>query len=312
MSASLLSLVSGLTIVALEILIVWRNWSFPLKHGPGYFAGAAVAEGFYESGGRRWLTGYRTLLIVRWLLLAGVVTVVIGSGDWSRMPVIAPVAVVSFLAVQLGYPLLTRYAVGSGRTALQKAALPLKRRRLGEYLSWRSEVLMLTVITASWVLLLTLGGPAVSLACPVITTYIALARLPGQIIVARSGCALPPEQTSEYEHWMEVRKRSSLRFMSAMAWFNALTLASYAVRQSWPAEPWVLWMAVAAIVVSFAVMMVIVFRGLHRMEEAGRGLKPLESFSWPFRRVGLSGRGSVVWAVCYCLGLAVLLVVFRG
>ena len=311
MSASQLGLVSGCVIVALKILIVWRLWSFPLNHGPGYFVGVAVPPGFYDGVGLRWLRKYHALLVAQCLLVMGVFAAVVISGRWSRIPILALADVTSFFVLVGGYMLWARHAVAAPPAILPQAVVPLESRRLGDYICWPGEALMASLIAGSWAILLSAGAGHFSLAWPVVSTYVVLALLSGKIILVRKGYPLPPERTEEYHRWLDLQRRLSLRLMGATGWLVATSLAGYASQQSWPDEPWVRWLALSIEGAIFAAMIAMIFRGMARVAATGRNLRPVGSFFGPFRRSGVFVPGGLAWAGFFCGGLAALLMFFR-
>ena len=99
--------------------------------------------------------------------------------------------------------------------------------------------------------------------------------------------------------------------MSVVGWLVATALAEYSAQRFWPDEPWIPWLALLIEGAIFAAM-TIVFRGMARVATTGRNFRPAGSFSGPFRRSGLFGRGGLAWATFYCIGLAALLMALRN
>jgi hypothetical protein len=181
----------------------------------------AVEPGFYEGAGVRWLRRYRSLILAQHLLLVSVFAAVLVSGRWSRMPVIAPVDVISFFAVMGGFTWWTRRALGTAPVTFSRVAAPLEARRLGQYISWPMEALLFILLAASWLLVLAGAHPGTRWESPIVSTYVILGVLAGKLVLARSGFPLPPERTEEHYRWMEASRRHSLR----------------AARRSTPAKP---------------------------------------------------------------------------
>jgi hypothetical protein len=313
MSSELLALLTGCIIVALRGFFAWRMRNYPLNHGPAYFFGVAVPPGFYEAAGARWLRGYRTLLAAQYLLLFSVFTAVVLSGEWKRMPILAPVDVISLFTLVGGFMQWARRAVGAPPATVTRVAVPLAIRRLGDYISWPAEVLMLALLAASWVILLRSGAPF-DWSWPVASTYVALATLPGKILLVRNSFPLAPERTEEYHRWLEVQRRHGLRVMDAMRWLVVAILAGHVAQHAWhgvAAIGWIrcAWLAVVGAI--FTAMMAVLIRGWARIEAMGRDLRPVGSFQSPYRPASLFLRGGLTWGIAYCAGLVALLVFFR-
>ena len=314
---NLLALVTGSLIVAFRMIwLVRRIWNQPLDHGRGYFLGVAVEPGFYEGAGVRWLRRYHALMLAQHLLLVSVFAAVVISGRWSRMPVIAPVDVVSFFAVMGGFTWWTRRVLGTAPVTFSRVAVPLQARRLGQYISWPIEALLFILLAASWLLLLTSAHPQTRWESPVVSTYVILGVLTGKLVLARTGFPLPPERTEEHFRWMEASRRHSLRVMDAMRWLVLVILLGYAVQHGWaPAQsmPWIRWLFLGIAGAVCLAMLIILVRGGRRLAAMGRDLRPPGSWKGPFRpAAGMFMRGGLAWGIGYCAGLLILMVWFHG
>jgi hypothetical protein len=311
----LVCLSTGVFIVVVRLLaIVFWLWNQPLSHGPGYFLGVAVPPGFYDGPGIRWLRRYRGLLVAQYLLLFSVFAAVVVSGRWSRMPVIAPVDVVSFFLLVGGLHLWARRALGGNPPVVARIAVPLEPRRAGKYIWWPAEAALLVLLAASWLLLLRGGAAPVNWGEPVLDTYVILGVFIVKIMVARGSFPLPPDRTEEHHRYMEAYRSQWLLVMDLMRWMIAVILAGYAVLHGWPPAanmPWIRWSAVAAAMAIATAMCVVMIRGARRLAEMGRDLRPPGSWRSAFRpSPQMFLRGGLAWGVPYVLGLVLLLVWF--
>jgi len=294
--------------------LVRRLWNYPLNHGPGFFLGVEVAPGFYEGPGVRWLKRYRTLLVAQHLILVTAFAVPVALRRWQDLPVMAPVDVITFFTVFGGFTLWVRRTLGASPPRLSSVAVPLEARRLGDYLSWPLEALVVAFLAFSWLLLLTQGDARVRWQWPVLITYVVVGMLPGKIILARNSFPLPPDRTEEHHRWLEASRRYSLRVIESMRWFCVAILAGYAVRHGFPAAKsmvWLEWSLAGMAMALFLVMTGILIRGSGALARMSRDVRPVGSWAGPFQPARLMLPGGLAWGIAYCAGLAALLVFFR-
>ena len=103
-----------------------------------------------------------------------------------------------------------------------------------------------------------------------------------------------------------------IRVMNGLQGVLILSLASYAVLRSWPSPDWLRFGVVGTALVFWLVMVAVILLGGRRLAAMCRDLRPVGSWSGPFRtrRRWLTSGG--VWAGAYVLGLAVLLFSVRA
>lgn len=298
------------TVIALRLLfLVKQLWRYPLNHGSGYFFGVVVEEGFYEGRGSRWLRAYRAILLFQLAILLGTGAVIAVLGRWSDMPIVAPVDVGSFFLLIGGFVLWARHRVAPPTRPVESVAVSLQPRALSDYLSWRSEGLLLAVIAGCWAALVAVGGD-VALAHAAVSTYAVIGLLPAEILLVRRSFPLPADRAEEHERWFDGWRRHSLHVIEGMRWFLALMLSASTTRLAAPSLAWLPWVLMAAALVVFGGMMVELIRGSERLQKQGRSLRPVGSWSSPFGPPRMMLRGWLPWTVVYCGGLAALMVLF--
>ena len=313
--SNLLLLFCGCLVVAFRLFyLVRRLWNYPLNHGPGFFQGVEVGSGFYGGPGIRWLKSYRVLLLAQHAILVVTFLVLVVTRRWADLPVLAPIDVASFFSMFGGFLLWTRRTLGANPPKLSEGGVALETRRLGDYLSWPLEALLLAVITASWLLLLREPGAELHWQWPVLMTYVVVGLLPGKIILVRNSFPLPPERTADHQRWQEAYRRHSLRVLDSMGLFFAALLGGYAVQHGLPVAktlPWLRWFLPGVAIGFWMVMAAILIRGSGRLTAMGRDLRPAGSWSGPFRPARLMLPGGLTWSLAYCAGLVALLLFLR-
>jgi len=308
--AGLIPILTLATVIALRLLfLVKQLWRYPLNHGAGYFLGVVVEEGFYEGRGLRWLRAYRAVLLLQHSVLLGIGVVIAVLGRWSAVPMIAPVDVGSFFLLIGGFVLWARHRVAPQTRPVESVAVSLQPRALSDYLSWRSEGLLLAVIAGCWVALVAARGDG-ALAQAAVSTYAVIGLLPAEILLVRRSFPLPADRAEEHERWFDAWRRYSLRVIEGMRWFLAFMLAASTARLAVPSLAWLPWLLTAAALVVFGRMTVELIRGSERLQKQGRSLRPVGSWTSPFGAPRLMLRGWLPWTVVYCGGLAALMVLF--
>jgi hypothetical protein len=313
----LLLFVTALIVILFAFYLVRRFWNYPLNHGPGFFLGVEVAPGFYADEGVRWLKLYRTILLAAYIVEAVALVAILVSGRWSLLPVWAGGTAVFFTSLFFGFAAYTRATLGANPPVRSSAAISLEQRRLGNYISWPAEILMAVIIALCWALLLMHGSAPVHWEAPVVLTYMIIGLLPYKIGIVRGSVRLPSERPEEHRRWIEAHRRHSLLIMDGFfRWFNIVILAGYALQVGWPAAHGVFWLRWLVIGIALAVWLVLVgilVRGSGRLAAMGRDLRPVGSWSGPFRPASLilGGVFGLPYFAAWFGGLVLLLVFFR-
>jgi hypothetical protein len=309
----LLLFLTSLIVIFRVRRLVCRLWNYPLAHGAGFFLGVAVAPGFYAGPGTQWLRRYRTAVLTEHAFEALVLLVILVSGHWDRLPLLA-LCVVPSMATMFGFTAWTRKRHGAAAPVPSRVAIALESRRLGDYISWPTEALIGAIIAFSWVLLLTHGDAQVRWQAPVVMTYTILWLLPAKIGIVRYGFPLPAERTEEHNRWVNAERRYRLRLMDGFCWFVLVILAGYALLHGWPAAKAVAgfrWLLIGLALGVWLLQVRFQIRGESHLTAMGRGLRPA------FGRPGLFRGGTLMtprgwsWSAAYLTGLILLLVFFR-
>jgi len=313
-SHQLLLSATALIVVVRVFYLVRSLWNFPLRNGPGFFLGVEVAPGFYDGPGVVWLKRHRTVVLAEYLIEALIVAAIFATGRWSLLPLWAGGSAVLFTSTMLGFAAWTRHSLGGAPPVRSSVAVALETRRLGDYISWPVEALVAAIIAFSWLLLLTRGDAQVRWQTPVVFTYVALGLLPGKISVVRSSFPLPSERTEEHHRWQEASRRHGVRVMDAFGWFFVAVLFGYALQHGWPAAKtmvWLRWLLVGVALAIWLIMTVVIIRGWGRLTAMGRDLRPVGSWSGPFRPARLMMPSYLTWFTVWFGGLVLLMVFFR-
>jgi hypothetical protein len=306
---------TALIVIVLVFWLVRRLWNYPLNHGPRFFLDVEVASGFYDGDGAKWLKHYRTVLLWAHVIVALALVAILVSGRWYLLPLWAGGTAVFLMVIFHGFKAYTRAILGANLPLPTSTAVSLETRQLGTYISWPAEALMAVIVALSWALLLTHGHARVLWQTPVVLTYVIIGLLPFKIGVVRNSLPLPSERTEEHHRWMEAHRRLWLRVWDCVRWFLLVILAGHALLHGWPAAHavvWLRWLFIGAAIAVWLVFVVIQIRGSGRLVAMGHGLRPVGSWSGPFRRAPLMMPGISPWlfAVWYG-GLVLLLVFFR-
>ena len=151
--------------------------------------------------------------------------------------------------------------------------------------------------------------PAASLVCSI------FGLLPFKIGVVRNSYPLPSDRAEEHYRWMEAQRRQWLRVVDCARWFLLVVFAGYALQHGWLAASTIVWFRWLVIGIASAIWLVLVgmlIRGSGRLAAMGRNLRPVGSWSGPFRRATLLIPGVSPWSYgAFCVGLVLLLVFFR-
>jgi hypothetical protein len=281
-------------------------WKQPLRNGPGFFLGIEVPAGFYDGPGKRWLTGYRAMLVALYLAWPVAFGLCFALKRWYLIPLWSGgLALVSVL-VLLAFCFWVRHKL-EARPPVRAVALSLESRRLGDYISWTAEALFAAIIVASWWLLLR-RGTASNLLFPLLMTWTSLV-LPGKIALVRSGAPLPAERTEEHYRYQDVMRRNSVHWLNAFGWLMVLPLCAFSLRQSLPPQalPSLLWTFLAVFTGVFVWMMIVIYRVMGLAATMGRDLLPAGSWMTPFRgATHQMNRSYLIWFAIWIGGILVV------
>ncbi len=302
-------------LLVLEAIYFKRQfWDLPLTHGPGFFLGVAVPPKFYDGEGARWLRRYHTVLLLVNLLLGLALLAILLTDRWRLLGMWCPGAVVLQAGASYGFTFYARRTLGASPPVRASVAIPLETRRLGDYISWRSEALIGLLATFCWALLLTNADAQVRWAVPVVISYIIIGLFPFKIEIIRSGFPVPAERPDEHLRWMETLRRYRLYIMDYSRWSAMAILGLYALVHGWRAVRATAWLHWALPGVALAVWIfftVTLMRRERRVNAMGRDLLPVGSWSTPFRPARVMAPGFAVAFAAWFGGLVLLLVFFR-
>lgn len=164
-------------------------------------------------------------------------------------------------------------------------AIALQARRLGDYISWEIEALMVAITAASWLLLFIRRDTQSDWQIPVVMAYVVIGLLPVKILAVRHNFPLTPERAEEHNLWLETQRRFSLRMIDVMRWFFLTILAGYALLHGWPAAQtmvWLRWLLIGVALAIYLFMSGSLIRGNRRLAAMGCNLRPVGSWSGPF------------------------------
>lgn len=295
-----LALASMGTVVLFQTwFLLFRLWREPLKHGPSHFLGVAVGPGFYEGPGSRWLRGYHWAIVLQYLILLGGFLLLVIEGRWTTLPILAPVHVVSFFALVGGFTLWTRWKLNRNPPVLERVAIDLSPRTTT--VSWALEVLMFTLLGASWLEL-----TANDLQFGLLMTWAVAGLLPFKLLALRR-TPLPAENVEAYRRLAEAASRHGVRIIDSIRWMLLSILASIALFRAFPTLrqlPGALAVAAAPAIAVWVFMMVQLMRGSGQLNRLGAGLRPTGSWTSPFRRRSIA---HLVCSVVFTVGLVALL-----
>jgi hypothetical protein len=303
MDFDVMLLVSALVVLSLVYMLVKFTWKQPLQNGPGFFLGIEVPAGFYDGPGKRWLTGYRAILVALHLALVAALGLCFAFKCWNLIPLWCGGFALVYLLALLAFNFWTRHKLGA-RLPVRAVALSLESRRLGDYLSWPGEVLFAAIIATSWWLLLRSGSVADWLP-PLQMTWAAII-LPGKIALIRSGAPLPAERAEEHYRYQDAMRRNAIHVLNAWGWLMLVTLCGFPLRLIWPPAslPSLVWIFLAVFTAVFVCMMVMIYRGMRLAATVGRDLRPAGSWATPFcGATRQMNRSSLVWFAIWCGGI---------
>jgi hypothetical protein len=308
-------LVTTILVVAFRTwLLVRMLWNLPLAHGPGFFLGVEVAPGFYEGPGARWLSRYRRLMLAEYLVeVAGLAVVVVG-GRWGLIPICSAAAAALFVCAFMGFAFWSRAMLKGVSPATTRVAVPLEGRSLRDYISWRTETVISSLVALSWISLLTQGMALVRWRPPVVLTYLVLGLFAAKIGVVRMGFRLPVERTQEHHLWFDAHRRLYLRLVDSVRFLLLAILTANAILSRWPtvrSMPWLFWGIIGLVMGTWVVLLLLFMFGSGRLAAQGRDLRPPPCGLAVWPHGGWLRDHGLWWTVAYAVGFALLLVFFR-
>lgn len=241
------------------------------------------------------------LVSARWLLFPWWVLLALWAGS---IPVLAA-------ATAWGFTAYTRATLGANPPVRPSFAIPLETRRLGDYISWPLEALIAVITAFSWALLLVNGDAQLPWKVPVLMTYAVIGLFPLKIGIVRNSFPVPTERPEDHYRWMEARRRQSLHAMDTLRWGFLIILGDYALLHGWhmaSAGAWVRWLRTGVVLAVCLFVGLTLIREQRRVTSMGRDLRPVGSWSTPFRPARLMEPGFAPAAVWF--GGLVLLIVF--
>jgi hypothetical protein len=158
---------------------------------------------------------------------------------------------------------------------------------------------LITLLAASWIALATASDSDVRWRNPVTSTYVIAGFTLMKAGVVRRGYALPVEHTSEYQDWLETRRRDAIQIFDSLRWFLTVIVAGYAAVHTLPVEASapIRWAAIAISILLWLWMMVRLARGT-ALQQVTAGLPAPMRIDW--------SKGWASFGV-FLIGLALLL-----
>ena len=300
-----------LLVPVLTYALVKYFWNKPLQNGPGYFLGVEVPAGFYEGPGRGWMAGYHATVASLYTVWAVALGAIVIMRRWEMTPMWAGGFALLFVPTMLGFQAWTRHKLGV-TPPVRPVALALESRRLGDYISWPLEALMVAVVGFSWWLLLRHAGAHFDWLTPLQLTWVALGLIPGKIVVVRSSSPLPTERTEEHYRYQDAERRNWLRAWGAFGWFFvvillglALGMALMRARSASRMVPGLEWLILGIAFAVWGYQVLVYYRGSRQLASMARDLRPAGSWRTPFRRASWMGmsRPYLIWGTIWCGGI---------
>lgn len=304
-------LLSSLAVIvpARVYVLVRQLWNLPLQHGPEYFLGVEVPRLFYSGPGIQWMKRYQTILLLEHFAEALFLTAILALGRWDMIPLTA-LGAVTLTMTMFGLAVYARRVLGSNPPQHSAVGVALERRRLGDYISWRAEALVVGIVACSWFLLLTRGDAQVRWRTLLVNTWVVLGLLPGKMVLVRSSFPLPAGQAEEHYRFQDAQRHYGLQVFNAFGWFLTVLLFVYALQHTWTAAQAEIWLRRLLTGMAFAVglyMTMVAVRTQGRLIAMGRGLRPAGSWSAPFRGAQWMSRAGLVWFAVWFSGIIALL-----
>jgi hypothetical protein len=277
------------------LVVGWRlrrirmRWQLPLLHGPDYFMGLRVPQGFTEGMGARLMTIHRRWLLLPWVVEAISVFALLWTGQFYKwlmllLSVNAALELVNWLL------LLRRLRKTVKPFAIEEAptpiALPLQTRKLSAYTKPWLEVAIGVTLAACFSLIIWHGGEN-RFRIVLIAAYVQL----GLLLIKRSvvdwRSRVPVENAEGYHHLQELRRTMFIDQCDWLRGFAALFVGIMTV-VAFYGEDAGRWMTSVWLVLTM-VMMWTMSRETRRWMAVSTALKPLkpkrmapENVSGPF------------------------------
>jgi hypothetical protein len=290
--------------------LVKQLWNLPLQNGPGYFMGVEVPAGFYEGPGRSWMAGFHAMVVALYGMCAVVLAAIIATRHWQMTPMWAGGFALVFVPAMFGFQAWTRHKLGVN-PPVRPVALALESRRMGDYISWPVEALVVALVGLSWWLLLH-GGRHFDWRSALLQSWAALGMIPGKMAMVRLSFPLPAERTEEHFRFQDASRRFWIRLSGIIfQWFFLVVLLGVAVLHGLlpvhPAPVWH-WLVLACSIAVWGYGMIVMFRGMQQMKAMGRQLRPSGSWKTPFGRASCLGTGweFQVWFAIWFGGILLL------
>lgn len=304
-----------LIVIVQAIALKWIFWDSPLKHAPGFFFDVEVPPGFYEGVGANWLRRWRTLILAVNVILALVLIAILTSGRWRLLPVWAGTVALLHVAAFNGFVAYARSKLGTHPPVHSRVTVWFQTRRLRDYLWLPGEALMAGIIAASWIILLTRGAGRFQWATPVELTYVLAGLFLIEIGIIRAPFPpLPDDRPDEHQRWVQAHRRYQIRVWDLFRGLLVTVLGAYAIEHGWHgmvASVWSRWLLFGAALAVWLVLVIFLLTGERGLTAMGRDLRPVGSWSTPFRAARAAPRGLTTLFFAWFGGLILLLVFLR-
>lgn len=310
-----LLLETALIVIVQAIALKWIFWNSPLKHAPGFFFDVEVPPGFYEGEGANWLRRWRTLILVVNVTLALALIAILASGRWRLLPAWAGTVALLHVAAFNGFVGYARARLGAHPPVQARVAISFESRRLGDYFWWPGEVLMALITASCWALLFAHGDSQIRWSTPVVLTYVIVGLLFLEFgFVRGSFPPLPADRPDEHQRWVQAQRRYHVRVWDLFRGLLVTVFGAYAIEHGWHAvvaSVWSRWLLVSVALAVWLVLVIFLLIGERRLTVMGRDLRPVGSWSTPFRAARTAPRSLTTLFFAWFGGLILLLVFLR-
>jgi hypothetical protein len=301
-----------LLVPVMTYALVKYVWNQPLRNGPDYFLGIEVPLDFYQGPGKRWLTGYHSLVGTLYGVWAVALTAIIATRRWQLTPMWAGGFALLFVPAMMGYGMWTRHKLAVN-PPVRPVALALESRRYADYISWPMEARAVAVVALSWCLLLRHAGTHFDWRTPLTLSWVALGVIPGKMAMVRFSFPIPAERAEEHYRFQDASRRNWIRVSGILfEWFPVTILLGGALMHAMspmPSAPAWRWSALAVSLSVWVYGMVEMFRGQRQMREMSRDLRPAGSWRSPLGRLSCVGMSRVflIWSAIWFGGILLLI-----
>jgi len=290
--------------------LVKQLWNLPLQNGPGYFFGVEVPGGFYEGPGRSWMAGFHAMVAVLYGVCGTGLAAIVATRRWEMTPTCLGGFALAFVPSIFGFQAWTRHKLAVN-PPVRPVALALESRRMGDYISWPMEALVVALVALSWWLLLH-GGRHFDWQSALLTSWVVLGLIPGKMTIVLLSWPLPAERTEEHFRLQDVSRRFSIRLFGIIfQWFMLVVLLGAAMLHGLlpvhPAPVW-RWLLLASMFAVWGYGMIVMFRGMQRLKVMSSDLRPVGSWKTPFGRASCFGmsRAFQIWFAIWFGGILLL------